>query len=721
MLAILGPQSSGKSTLLNGLFGTTFPTMQSETGRYQCTKGIWMGKAGLSDTLVLDVEGTDGRERGEAEVAFEKKTSLFSLALAEILIVNMWMQDIGRNNAANLPLLKTVFEINLQLFASEKRSKTLLLFIVRDHVRQATPLTKLIEIITKDLNDIWNGITKSDQFKHSALSDFFEFQFTSLPHKLLEADKFNEELKTLSSRFNDPKSPHGYIWAQHLKSQVPADGLAMFAQSVWETIQQNKDLDLPSQREVLATFRCEEIGAAAYEVFSTKLKGGMVATLASKTIVTDFASQSEALLEEAFVSYAQLASRYLASVVEKKMESLQASLLKDLKDAWNTNVALILESATRDFESALQKTFKDAAQAKSFTSDFGQTVKTLKTEALKKTKSLLASSVPKQASWDYALTLEQLDSAMDASVAHEKEKQLKKVMDDALDQVKKYANSLDDVLELGKASMWSDIRALHRETKGDWLEELRGRLQTFDLPPAEVDESVQRVSDEVLAATKKRVEVQQERAVYRMQQVFDRAFKQDASGLPRVWKPDVDLQRIFKDALAAGTKVLDLFTVLRLEEDDDKYSLVGEEDQKIPQEKLLMTKSKAAKLIDQFTTYANASCADAQRAIDQYNKASGVPAIMVVLIILLGWNEFMYLLSNPLMLIFLITLGSAGYAVHMLGLTPVLLPIVTAAYNQAVSMAVNVINGAGQVAAAQQQQQPAASTPQRQSGKSKKE
>ncbi len=37
-VAILGPQSSGKSTLLNGLFGTQFPTMAQEEGRYQCTK-----------------------------------------------------------------------------------------------------------------------------------------------------------------------------------------------------------------------------------------------------------------------------------------------------------------------------------------------------------------------------------------------------------------------------------------------------------------------------------------------------------------------------------------------------------------------------------------------------------------------------------------------------------------------------------------------------------
>ena len=37
----------------------------------------------------MDVEGTDGRERGEDQ-DFERKSALFSLASTEVLIVNMW-------------------------------------------------------------------------------------------------------------------------------------------------------------------------------------------------------------------------------------------------------------------------------------------------------------------------------------------------------------------------------------------------------------------------------------------------------------------------------------------------------------------------------------------------------------------------------------------------------------------------------------------------------
>ena len=47
---------------------------------------------------------------------FERRTSLFSLTITSVLIINMWMNDIGRFHAANMGLLKTIFEMNLQLF-----------------------------------------------------------------------------------------------------------------------------------------------------------------------------------------------------------------------------------------------------------------------------------------------------------------------------------------------------------------------------------------------------------------------------------------------------------------------------------------------------------------------------------------------------------------------------------------------------------------------------
>lgn len=132
LISVFGSQSTGKSTLLNQLFGTQFSVM-SEMERRQTTKGIWLSKnkkqadsatadgSRMADNiLVMDVEGTDGRERGEDQ-DFERKSALFALATSEVLIVNIWEHQVGLYQGANMGLLKTVFEVNLQLFLKDKQ------------------------------------------------------------------------------------------------------------------------------------------------------------------------------------------------------------------------------------------------------------------------------------------------------------------------------------------------------------------------------------------------------------------------------------------------------------------------------------------------------------------------------------------------------------------------------------------------------------------------
>lgn len=103
----------------------------AEDDRRQTTKGIWLsknkrehgqvgGQAMAENILVMDVEGTDGRERGEDQ-DFERKSALFALATSEVLIVNLWETQVGLYQGANMGLLKTVFEVNLQLFLKDQK------------------------------------------------------------------------------------------------------------------------------------------------------------------------------------------------------------------------------------------------------------------------------------------------------------------------------------------------------------------------------------------------------------------------------------------------------------------------------------------------------------------------------------------------------------------------------------------------------------------------
>ena len=71
-VAVIGCQSSGKSTLLNLLFDTTFEVMDETQGRQQTTKGIWLNRNSAGDLLIYDIEGTDSKERGEQRMVSDE-------------------------------------------------------------------------------------------------------------------------------------------------------------------------------------------------------------------------------------------------------------------------------------------------------------------------------------------------------------------------------------------------------------------------------------------------------------------------------------------------------------------------------------------------------------------------------------------------------------------------------------------------------------------------
>jgi len=51
---------------------------------------------------------------------FERKSALFTLAISEVLVINIWENMVGLYQGANMGLLKTVFEVNMQLFLQQQ-------------------------------------------------------------------------------------------------------------------------------------------------------------------------------------------------------------------------------------------------------------------------------------------------------------------------------------------------------------------------------------------------------------------------------------------------------------------------------------------------------------------------------------------------------------------------------------------------------------------------
>lgn len=171
-------------------------------------------------------------------------------------------------------------------FCLSTNSRTLLLFVIRDHIG-VTPLANLQATLTADLQKIWDSLSKPPDLSSAQLSDYFDLSFTALPHKILSADRFEDSVRKLRGRFVDKDNADGYLFKTGYHKRIPADGVAFYMEGIWEQVQTNKDLDLPTQQELLAQFRCDEISTVALAEFNEQAKsqrrpieaGGVVESL----------------------------------------------------------------------------------------------------------------------------------------------------------------------------------------------------------------------------------------------------------------------------------------------------------------------------------------------------------------------------------------------------------------------------------------------------------
>jgi protein SEY1 len=419
LISVFGSQSTGKSTLLNYLFGTNFGVMNEEDRR-QTTKGIWLAKNKKDATnnmaeniLVMDVEGTDGQERGEDQ-DFERKSALFALATSEILLVNMWETQVGLYHGANMGLLKTVFEVNLQLFVKDNKSipRSLLLFVIRDHTGR-TPLPNLRRSLIDNLTRIWASISKPAGLEDSKIEDYFDFAFSALPHKLLQPELFEKEVNKLGKRFRlgykDPKKvglvdeDQEPLLVPEYHRRIPADGFSVYAKGVWEQIMSNKDLDLPTQQELLAQFRCLEISRecmVAFDDIVVPLEGDQADAVKDgqpiiiKNLGQKLATARTRLLED----FEGAASRYHKGVYHRQKEELETTVDGRLKILFDGQLSAAHKLGLVAFESAVSQTVKDGSKSGS-QYDFAEIVESEKEKAVTQFEEVAKQSSVDGTSW----------------------------------------------------------------------------------------------------------------------------------------------------------------------------------------------------------------------------------------------------------------------------------------------------------------------------------
>lgn len=107
-------------------------------------------------------------------------------------------------------------------------------------------------------------------------------------------------------------------------SCLPINGVALYSKArscLQEQVQTNKDLDLPTQRELLAQFRCDEISTAALQVFNEQAKP-QKRPIESGRVVEGLGKMMRAWRSGTLERYDRDASRYHQGVYKRKRADL---------------------------------------------------------------------------------------------------------------------------------------------------------------------------------------------------------------------------------------------------------------------------------------------------------------------------------------------------------------------------------------------------------------
>ena len=361
-LGIIGCQSSGKSTLLNYVFNTNFEIMSDDKGRAQTTKGIWLGVNKEFKTILFDVEGTDSKERGDDRFKFEQCSSLFTLAMSDVLMINMWTNDIGRYTASNYGILKVVFEQNLKLKQQESEKK--IIIVLRDFDPKVEDIIKLKESILNDMRQIWDEIPKPDEYKNKSCTEYFKFEFLTLAHKFYKEEKFKEGIEKIKQRLKREKDDNktgnnadSIFSLVNYDKNIPIDGFYQYALDMWTNILNNKDLNIPGQKEMLARFKCDEIKLMAFDLVEQKINDLEIAS--TTAVLDDFNQRVNSILKEVLDNYDPLAKNYLNHIYLDVRNILQTELANKMYSAFSNQLKRLIPKYQKEFRNALEKELKD--------------------------------------------------------------------------------------------------------------------------------------------------------------------------------------------------------------------------------------------------------------------------------------------------------------------------------------------------------------------------
>jgi hypothetical protein len=178
--------------------------------------------------------------------------------------------------------------------------------------------------------------------------------------------------------------------------------------------------------------------------------------------------------------------------------------------------------------------------------------------------------------------------------------------------------------------------------------------------------SLKKITWETLVEVLK-VESRGENLVPKLRKKFELEFRYGSDGIPKIWQPGDDIDGAYKRAKDKIEALIPLFSRIKLLSDEKLKTVLpfdlddgGEDDDKL----VLISESNQSNVTSQFHKEIELLFVDAKRSV--VSGTTAIPPYVLLLLLFLGWNELMAVLSSPFLFIMTLILGASLFMVYQL-------------------------------------------------------
>jgi hypothetical protein len=534
----------------------------------------------------------------------------------------------------------------------------------------------------------------------SRIEDYFDFAFAALPHKILQPEKFVSEVGKLSTRFragnrvskqhdsNIDQQLEGGVFLPEYHRRIPADGFSVYAEGVWDQIVNNKDLDLPTQQELLAQFRCDEISREVLEAFDVTVapleeKQAEGVRIGKPTVLRALGASGKAARIKSIKAFETEASRYHKAVYSRKRVELEGKIDTRLKALYLGQLSAAHKSGVAAFSDAVSNAVK-AGQKKGASYEFADIVDQEKGTALEEFELEAKSLAIEGVSWtnfkqQYILYEKELDDVSGRLRKEEMRRLATRVERWVRSRLGESVGLEFNKLGSGRGGsgapetgekpatekdlwdrIWNLFTATVKEAETRFIE----RAKSFNASEDEIDVGLWRLRRKSWGVLRAKVdeEVMEGNILLKLRENFEDKFRYDEAGVPRIWRPTDDIEGVYTKAKESTLTLIPLLSRFRLSatyaapdlpewignapdgvdaNDEEDLTPIGgvdeEEGKSLEEEMTVLSEAKRQDLVVRFKKTADGVYVEAKRSA--IGGVAQVPLYFYGLLLALGWNE----------------------------------------------------------------------------------